>query len=69
MPDTLKTKGGKHLWFWGDEQDKAFKELKWRFSSGTMVTEVYPDRKTVIETDCTSSYFALGCILSQYLGK
>jgi len=26
--DTLKTKGGKHLWFWGEEQEKAFEELK-----------------------------------------
>jgi len=65
---TLKTKGGKHLWFWGEEQDKAFEELKRRFTSAPIIADFYPERKTVIETD--ASHFALGCILlSQYLGQ
>jgi len=64
---TLKTKGGKHLWFWGEEQDTAFEEVKRRFTSSLILAHFYPDRKTVIETD--ASDFALGCILSQYLGK
>jgi len=67
ITDMLKTKGGKHLWFWGEEQDKAFKELKQRFTSAPILEHFYPDRKTVIETD--ASDFALGSILSQYLGK
>jgi len=64
---TLKTKGVKHLWFWGEEQDKAIEELKRRFTSAPILAHFYPNRKTVIETD--ASHFALGCILSQYLGK
>jgi len=62
ITDTLKTKGGKHLWFWGEEQDKAFEELKRRFTSASILAHFYRDRKTVIETD--ASNFALGCILS-----
>jgi len=67
ITDRLKTKGGKHLWFWGDEQDKACVELKRRFTSTPIVAHFYADRKTVIETDACN--FALGCILSKYLGK
>jgi len=67
ITDTLKTKGGKHLWFWGEEQDKAFEELKQRFTSAPILGHFYPHRKTVIERD--ASDFALGCIVSQYLGK
>jgi len=67
ITDTLKTKGGKYLWFWGEEQDKACEELKRRFTSAPILANFYPDRKTVIETD--ASHFALGCIFSQYLGK
>ena len=63
----LKTKRYKKLWSWGPEQDKAFPELKQRFTSAPILASVYPDRKTVIETD--GSDFALGCILSHYLGK
>ena len=65
--DTLRTKGDKTLWSWGPEQDKAFAELKQRFTSAPILAHSYPDQKTVIETD--DSDFALGCILSEYLGK
>ena len=67
ITDMLKTKGDKKLWSWGPEQDKCFEELKQRFTSAPILAPFYPDRKTVIETD--ASDFALGCILSQYLGK
>ena len=67
ITDTLRTKGDKKLWSWGPEQDKAFKALKHRFTWAPILAHVYPDRKTVIETD--ASPIALGCILSQYLGK
>jgi len=55
------------LWYWGEEQDKAFGELKRRFTSTTILAHFYPDRKTVIEMDAGD--FELGCILSKYLGK
>jgi len=61
MTDTLKTEGGKRLWFWGEELDKALEELKRRFTSAPLLAHFYPDRKTVIETD--ASDFAPGCIL------
>jgi len=67
ITDTLKTKGGKQFWFWGEAQDKALEELKRRFTTAPILAHFYPDRKTVIETDATN--FAIGCILSQYLGK
>ena len=67
ITDTLKTKGDKKPWSWGPEQDKAFEELKQRFTSAPILAHFYPDRKTVIETD--ASDFALGCILSPYQGK
>ena len=62
ITDTLRTKGDKQLWFWGPEEDKAFEELKQRFTLAPILAHLYPDRKTVIETD--TSGFTLGCILS-----
>ena len=67
ITDTLKTKGDKKLWSSGPEQDKAFEEQKQRFPSAPILAYFFRDRKRVIETD--ASDFALGCILSQYLGK
>ena len=67
ITDTVKTKGDKKFWSWGPEQDKAFEGLKQRFTSAPILAHFYRDRKKVIETD--ASDFALGCILSQYLGK
>ena len=67
ITDTLKTKGDKKLWSWGPKQDKAFEELKQRFTSAPILAHFYPHQKPVIETD--ASDFALGCILSQYMGK
>ena len=65
--DMLKTKGDKKLWSQGPELDEDFEELKQRFTWAPILAHFYPDRKTVVETD--ASDFALGCILSQYLGK
>jgi len=65
MTDTFITKEGKHLSFWGEEQDKGFEELKRRFTSAHILAHFYHDRKTVSETD--ASDFALGWILFQYL--
>jgi len=67
ITDTLKTKGGKHSWFWVEEQNMAFKEFKERFTSAPSLAHFYPDQETVIEPD--ARYCALGGILSQYLGK
>jgi len=62
ITDTLKTKGGKHLWFWGEEQDKSFEELKRRFTSTPILANFCPDEKAVIKTDAGD--VALGSILS-----
>ena len=67
ITDTFKTKGGQHLWFWGEEQDKALEELKQGFNSAPILVYLYPDRKTLIETD--PGAFAIGFIISQCLGK
>ena len=67
ITDTLKTKGGKHLWFWGEEQNAAFEDRKRRFTSTRIRAPFYPVRKTVIETDATD--FALGYILFGYFGN
>ena len=67
IKDTLKIKGDKKLWCWRPEPDKAFEELKQRFTSAALLAHFYPDRKMVIETDVSD--FGLGCILSQCLGK
>ena len=60
ITDTLRTKGDKILWSWEPEQNKAFEELKQRFTLAPILAHFYPDRKTVIETDASDS--ALGCI-------
>ena len=67
ITNTLKTKGDKKLLSWGQEQDKAFEEVKQRFTCAPILAHFYHDRKMVIETD--NSDCTLRRILSQYLGK
>ena len=67
ITDILKNKGGKHSWFWGNQQDEAFEELKRRFTSAPILAHFYQAQKTAIETD--ASDLAIECIISQYLGK
>jgi len=51
----------------GRQQEKAFEELKKRFTTAPILSHFYTGRKTVVETD--ASDFALGYVLSQYLGR
>jgi len=51
----------------GREQEEAFEELKKRFTMASILSQFYPGRNTVVETD--ASDFALGCVLYQYKGR
>src|SRR5882757_8770652 len=66
-PITNTLRGKNKTFGWGKDQEEAFLELNKRFKSAPILAHFYPDRRTVIETD--ASDFALGCVLSQYLGK
>ena len=46
---------------------QSFRRTKTEILFGSYFGHFYPDRKRIIETD--ASDFALGCILSQYIGK
>ena len=65
ITETLK--GDPQKFSWGVEQNKAFEELKTRFITASILCHIFPDRETIVETD--SSYFALGCVLSQFKDK
>jgi len=43
ITERLTTKGGKNLWFWGEEQDKAFAKLKRRCTSALILEHFNPD--------------------------
>ena len=49
---------------WSDEHEKAFQRLKSAFISGPILKQWDPDRKTVVEADCSGT--AIGACLSQY---
>jgi len=50
-------------WEWNDEAEKAFKELKARFTSAPILAHFDPQKPVVIESD--ASDFAIGAVLSQ----
>jgi len=57
-PITETLKGNPKDFHWGSEQEKAFEELKKRFTTAPILSHFYPGRRTVVETDPSS--FALG---------
>jgi len=60
-------KGNQKDFHWGREQEEAFEVLKKRFTTAPILSHFYTGRRTVVETD--ASDVALGCVLSQYLGR
>ena len=56
-PITETLKGNPKDFHWGSEQEKAFEELKKRFTTAPILSHFYPGRRTVVETDPSS--FAL----------
>jgi len=49
-------------WRWNPEAEKAFKELKKRFTTAPILSHFNPTRPVIIETD--ASDFAIGAVLS-----
>ena len=66
-PITETLTGDKQKFSWGREQNIAFEKLKQRFTTAPILTHLYLEQETVIETD--ASDFALGAILSQFQDK
>jgi len=66
-PITNLLKADPKKFVWGKEQQEAFNDLKRCFISAPILCHFYPEIDTVVETD--GSYYALGCILSQFHGK
>jgi len=62
-PLTELTKGDGKNWRWTDEAERAFKELKTRFTTAPILAHFEPERPVIVESD--ASDFALGAILSQ----
>ena len=53
----------KEPWKWGEEQEKAFRELKEKFITAPILTHWDPDLLMVLEADCSG--YSLGACLSQ----
>jgi hypothetical protein len=53
----------KEPWKWGEEQEKAFRELKERFITAPVLTHWDPDLPTILEADCSG--YSIGACLSQ----
>jgi hypothetical protein len=62
-PLTELTKGDGKNWIWTDEAERAFTDLKQRFTSAPILAHFDPARPVIVETD--ASDFALGAVLSQ----
>jgi hypothetical protein len=62
-PLTELTKGEAKDWKWTPEAERAFDELKQRFTTAPILAHFNPERPVIVETD--ASDFALGAILSQ----
>jgi len=60
---TELTKKTGEKWSWNPEAEKAFQELKQRFTTAPILAHFDAQRPVIIETD--ASDFALGAILSQ----
>jgi len=53
----------KGSWAWNEEAEKAFQDLKKRFTTAPILAHSDPEKPVVIETD--ASDFAIGAVLSQ----
>ena len=62
-PLTALTKKGVK-WRWGKPEEEAFEELKHRFLGAPALAYWSPDRRTVLEADC-SGYALGGCMLQE----
>jgi hypothetical protein len=62
-PLTESTKGDKKDWEWTPDMEKAFVDLKERFTTAPILTHYSPERQCIVETD--ASDFALGAVISQ----
>jgi len=63
-PITKKLKESQKDFHHGREQEEALEKLKKRFTKAPIVSDFYPGRRTVVETDAND--LALGWVLSQY---
>jgi hypothetical protein len=62
-PLTESTKGDKKDWEWTPDMEKAFVDLKERFTTAPILTHYNPERQCIVETD--ASDFALRAVISQ----
>jgi len=62
-PMTELTKKTKKKWEWTEEAERAFRELKERFTSAPILAHFDAQQPVIIETD--ASDFAIGAVLSQ----
>jgi len=61
LTELTKKENGRE-WFWNQEAEAAFRELKHRFTTALILTNFDPKKPVLIETD--ASDFALGSVLS-----
>ena len=63
-PRRLLRKGAP--WEWTDEQDQAFRTLKYKITSASILAHFDPDAQTIVTTDASGT--GLGAVLSQLSG-